>query len=85
MDAYRLARNLIRVGKVHARKTQNGTVQVLFEDRDDFVSNDLPVLKSSPFPNIGETVVCVFLGNAIEDGFCLGPFYEEYNPPGGGT
>ncbi|MGG1599315.1 hypothetical protein [Paenibacillus naphthalenovorans] len=80
-EALRIARNLIRVGRVSSRSLTNGTVQVVFHDRDDMVSKDLPVLEAATIPNIGDQVACIFLGNGIEDGFCLGRFYSEENPP----
>ncbi|WNF36402.1 hypothetical protein RJD24_18570 [Bacillaceae bacterium IKA-2] len=80
----RLIRNLIRVGKVNSRKINEGTVDVLFIDRDNLISHDLPVLKSASFPQTGDTVLCVFLGNGIQDGFCLGGIYSSDNPPWGG-
>lgn len=83
MDAHKLLRSLIRVGRVSSVNRSRGTVQVLFPDRDNSVSSDLPVLKSSPFPSVNEQVVCIFLANGIEVGFCLGPFYSESDPPGG--
>ncbi|MGO4890285.1 hypothetical protein ACJ2A9_21260 [Anaerobacillus sp. MEB173] len=71
-----LVRNIIKVGQVNSINMNMGTVRVLFEDRDNSISNDLPVLNSSPMPIVGQQVVCVFLGNAIKDGFCLGGFRE---------
>ena len=80
-EALKIARNLIRVGLVNSRNTDNGTVKVLFPDKDNTVSNDLPLLSIIGMPNIGERVVCIFLGNGLEEGFCLGSFYYQRNMP----
>lgn len=80
-EALLLARNIIRVGRVSKVNQLNGTVQVLFKDRDNLISGDLPLLESSTIPNINDQVLCIFLGNGMEDGFCLGRFYSKENPP----
>lgn len=80
-EALRLVRNLIRIGKVSSVKPSMGSVQVLFEDRDRIISSDIPVIESASVPSVGDTVLCLFLGNGLEDGFCLGRFYSRSNPP----
>lgn len=80
-EALKLARNLIRSGRVNSVNKTEGTVRVLFEDRDNLISNDLPVLESAAIPDPGDQVLCIFLGNGIEDGFCLGRFFSKENPP----
>ncbi|WP_100406678.1 hypothetical protein [Bacillus solitudinis] len=88
MDAMTLARNLIRVGRVNSRNLNNGTVEVIFPDKDNLVSSPLPVLESVTFPSVNDQVLCVFQGNALEQGYCLGRFYSRENPPqqlGGGS
>ena len=32
-------------------------------------------------PAIGEQVLCLFLGNGLEKGFCLGSFYSDITLP----
>ncbi|WP_106494874.1 phage baseplate assembly protein V [Lentibacillus sp. Marseille-P4043] len=71
-------RNMIRVGQVNSVNESNGTVQVLFEDKDNLVSGDLPLFSFEyDMPDVGDQVVCIFLANGIEQGFCLGPFFSE--------
>lgn len=59
-----------------------------FPDRDDLVSNDLQVLqrntgqnKDLSYPDVKENVLCLFLGTGEENGFILGSFYNDKNPP----
>lgn len=81
-EALKLARNLIRVGFVNSINARKGTVQVLFPDKDNKVSNDLPLLSFEyNMPKVEDQVVCLFLGNGLENGFCLGNFYSDINPP----
>lgn len=69
---------MIKVGKVSSVDLKKGTVQVLLEDKDDMVSGNLPMLSfefAMPKPNT--QVLCVFLDNAPEQGFCLGEYYSD--------
>lgn len=82
-------RNLIRVGVVSDRSTKLCAVRVVFEDQDNLVSGWLPVIlpqtgstKDFMLPDIDERVVCLFLGNGIEAGFCIGSFYAGGLPGG---
>lgn len=80
-EALRLVRNIAKVGRVSSVNASEGTVRVIFEDRDNSISNDLPLLEIASTPNVNDQVLCLFLGNGIEDGYCLGGFYSNENPP----
>lgn len=82
-EAIRLARNLIKVGIVNSVNPEKGSVDVLFEDKDRAIFDDLPMLNFEyNLPDVGDQVLCVFLGNGLENGFCLGGFYSEvFKPP----
>ena len=63
-------------------------VRAAFEDEDGMVSDWLPVLVTAAsknqdyaLPDVGDTVVCAFLGNGISAGFCLGAVYSQANRP----
>ncbi|MER2169040.1 MAG: hypothetical protein ABS938_00235 [Psychrobacillus psychrodurans] len=72
----------IRVGEVDGVNEQEGTVRVTFPDRDDIVAEDLALFSSEQwFPQINESVVCLFLPNGSQQGFCLGPYFNDENPP----
>lgn len=74
--------NLIRVGIVDGIDPENGTVRVTFPDRDDMVVSDLALLSfEQNYPAIQDPVLCLFLPNGIQEGFCLGTYYNEQNPP----
>lgn len=82
-------RNLIRQGVVSAVYPAKATVRVVFADRDNLVSAELPVLqgfglknKSYVLPDVNESVVCLMLPNGDDgQGFVLGSFYHEQSPP----
>jgi len=85
-----LAQNLLRIGIVSSVDYTAGMVRVTFPDRDDSVSDLLPVLtpggwgKGNAIPSVGESVLCCFLGNGIGTGFCLGSYYTDSDlPPAG--
>jgi phage baseplate assembly protein V len=80
----RLVSNLVRVGIVSSVNDAMGTCRVLFEDRDDLVSFELPVMqrqslqnKDYCMPDIGEQVICLFLPSGVEQGFVIGSFYSS--------
>lgn len=73
-----------RVGKVTALLPEKGAVRVEFGDRSNLVSYELPVMvkqtlknKDSYMPDVGEHVICSFLGNGLEQGFVLGAIYSN--------
>ncbi|MEF3312608.1 hypothetical protein PV433_27330 [Paenibacillus sp. GYB004] len=70
-------KNLIRIGKVSTVNAANGTVRVVFPDKDDSVSGELPVLRlggTLAMPSVGDNAVCLFLGNGLRAGFFLGTY-----------
>lgn len=79
---------LVRYGRVSSTDPVRATIRVMFDDEDEMVSYDLPVIvqnslknKDYALPDVGEHVVCLFLGNGISAGFCLGAVYDTSNPP----
>lgn len=69
---------LIRTGKVSSRNLNAGTVRINFDDVENSVSCDLPMLNSEyKLPDIKESVVCIFLSNNPARGFCLGTYYQS--------
>ena len=43
-EALKLARNLVKVGQVSSIDPEKGTIKVLFPDKDNIVSDDIPML-----------------------------------------
>ncbi|WP_163538310.1 phage baseplate assembly protein V [Gracilibacillus sp. YIM 98692] len=75
-----LAKNMIRVGQVNNVYPSDGKIDVLFADKDE-VATKIPLLNHEyHMPNVEEPVLCLFLGNGMEQGFCLGSFYSEVTP-----
>lgn len=80
--------NIIRLGRVSSTDPAKATVRVLFEDKDNMVSYDLPVIMNNTLknkdyymPDVGESVVCIFLPNGLVQGFVLGAVYSEVDKP----
>lgn len=80
----RILANIVRVGVVSSVSDAAGSARVVFDDRDNTVSFDLPVMQRQSLQNkdyamvdVGEQVVCVFLPSGIEQGFILGSMYSS--------
>lgn len=80
--------NIFMIGKVSAIYPERATARVIFEDRDDMTSKELPIVFTRAFgveiyamPNVGEEVTCLFLPNGPEEGFIMGGYYNKKNPP----
>lgn len=77
-----ILKNMIRVGNVSSINYERGAVKVTFPDKDNIVTDLLPYLSFEyNMPEIGDTVLCVFLPNGISKGFCLGQPYSLKNMP----
>jgi phage baseplate assembly protein gpV len=64
---------VVEEGRVSSVDYKAGTVQVVFDDKSDIVSDDLPLFNSEyRMPDVGDVVVCLFLSNNPTQGFCLG-------------
>lgn len=83
-------RQLIREGKVSAQIPERHSVRVMFEDKDNLTSYELPVLtpcastnKFYALPDVGETVVCLFASNSeqVGDGWVIGSRFHDKIPP----
>ena len=80
--------NLFRVGKVSSVNPDNDTVRVVFPDKNNMVTAELPVLnrgskvvKDYWLPDIGEQVLCLFLPNGNSQGFCVGSYFSDVDAP----
>ena len=85
-------RDIFRVGKVSSVNAANCTARVTFPDKDNLVSQELPIIvigshgtKGYWVPEEGTQVLCCFLPNAsgrgMNAGFVLGAFYSAADPP----
>lgn len=73
---------LIRIGEVSKVNMSDGTVQVLYDDREDEVTGDLTCLEAAGMPKVGDIVAVIHMDETgTEEGICLGRIYNEDNPP----
>lgn len=81
-DTIQKLMNVLRVGIVDSINPETGTVRVVFQDKDDMIEEDLPLMdRDYNMPKIGQQVLCLFLPNGMEEGYCLGGFYSHVNKP----
>lgn len=87
-----LVKNLIRVGRVSQVDGAACTARVVFNDADESVSYDLPILQPCAkdnavysLPDIDTQVVCIFLPNAsgkgLNAGYVIGCCYNTEDSP----
>lgn len=79
-----MADNSIRIGYVSSVDYENGTIKVTYPDRDDAVTDDLPVLTFGGkyfMPKIDDAVLVVHLSNGSSMGIVCGPYWCEGNMP----
>lgn len=85
-------KDVIRIGKVSSVNGANCTATVVFDDRDELVSNELPIITIGSngtrgywVPEVETQVLCLFLpnssGKGTDDGFILGAFYSQADKP----
>lgn len=85
-------KNLIRIGTVSAVNGASCSARVAFEDKDNMVSAELPIItigsrqtKAYWLPDVGTQVLCIFQPNAsgsgISKGFVMGAFYSTQDAP----
>ena len=85
-------KNLIRIGTVSAVNGESCSARVAFEDKDNMVSAELPIItigskqtKAYWLPEVGTQVLCIFQPNAtgsgISKGFVIGAFYSTQDTP----
>lgn len=74
-----MVKRTIKIGTVTAVSPEAGAVRVAFFDEDNAVSALLPVIMPpgvKGMPKEKDSVICIFLSNSMNDGFCLyGTYY----------
>lgn len=76
--AANLLAELVKIGECSTVDHETGTLTVTFQDRQNTVTRDIPVIFAGGFgagngmPKEGDTVVCLMLGNGLSNGVCLG-------------
>lgn len=74
-----------RIGTVSSVDPETGMVSVIFNDRDNEVTELLPYAtfnEEYKLPQIGTKVVVLHLSNGGEMGIILGTYWNEYNAAG---
>ena len=74
-----------RIGTVSSVDAKTGMVSVIFNDRDNEVTELLPYAtfnEEYKLPQIGAKVVVLHLSNGGEMGIILGTYWNEYNAAG---
>ena len=75
--------DLIRIGRVSTVNYKAGTAKVVYRDRDDMVTGELPMLSSEYLmPKPDDMVLVLHLKNAPSRGVIVGPIYNDDNRPG---
>ena len=72
----------LRLGKISTINYQNGTARVLYTDRDNAVTAELPLLSFEyRMPSIDDLVLVCHLPNGAAAGIILGPIWNDNNRP----
>ncbi|WP_196590600.1 phage baseplate assembly protein V [Pectinatus frisingensis] len=80
----------VKKGVVSSVNAENGSVRVTFEDADNNVSAELPILnrgsggnKDYWLPDVGEQVVCIFETNDknMSSGWVIGSYFSDQAKP----
>ena len=77
----------IRVGRISAINYSAGTARVVYTDRDEEVTQEIPFLDSEyKMPEIGALVAVAHLSNGSAVGIILGrPWSDKHKPPESGA
>lgn len=72
----------IRIGQVSSVDYKNGMMRILYSDRDNGVTKDMPYLSFNDeykMPAVGQYVLVAHLSNGSEAGIVLGSYWNETN------
>jgi len=76
----------VRVGKVSSINYKTGMARIVYPDRSNQVTPELPFLATEyAMPKVGDTVLVVHLSNGTAAGVILGRFWSDANKPSGGA
>lgn len=72
----------ISVGVVDGINENDGTIRVMFPDHDNEVLDEIALFRTEQwFPQLEESVVCIFISNNSQQGFCIGPYFNDEDLP----
>lgn len=68
--------------KVSEIDYKSGYVKVILTDRDNMVSDWIPMLSNEyHMPKVGDIVTCDFTDETCHSGFCKGKYFNQQNKP----
>lgn len=71
----------IRIGRISTINPKKGTASVVYKDRDDSVTDELPLLATEyMMPKIDDLVLVLHL-RSTQTGVIVGPIYNDKNRP----
>lgn len=75
----------VRFGKISSVNYEAGTVRVVYHEKDDCVTSEIPLLSFEyMMPEVDDAVLVLHLSNGAEAGVVLGrPWSDENKPPEG--
>lgn len=72
----------IRIGKISSLNYEDGTARVVYSDRDDAVTAELPLLSTEYYmPEVDDLVLVLHMPNGAEAGVIIGEFWNDNNRP----
>ncbi len=75
----------IRVGRISSVNAKDGTARVVYADRNDSTTPEIPFLAwEFLMPKIGDQVLVAHLPNGTSRAVILGPFWYDGHRPSGG-
>lgn len=77
-----MEKEIIRIGKVSSIDYAKGLVRVAYHDKDNSVTQPLPMLSDKYFmPAVGDQIIVLHLSNGTEAGIALGRYWNDKNVP----
>lgn len=77
-----MEKQIIRIGKVSSIDYAKGLVRVAYHDKDDNVTQPLPMLADRYYmPKVGDQIIVLHLSNGTEAGLALGRYWNDKNLP----
>jgi len=74
--------DVLRIGRISSLNYEKGTARVVYKDRDNAVTTELPLLSFEYFmPKVDDLVLVTHLPNGAEAGVILGRFWCNSNRP----
>jgi phage baseplate assembly protein gpV len=75
-------KEIIRIGKVSSIDYAKGLVRVAYHDKDNSVTQPLPMLSDKYLmPSVGDQIIVLHLSNGTEAGLVLGRYWNDKNAP----